>query len=50
MTITGACSFGTKQFCEEVKVKDSYTVEEVIEMTKGRYGHETFVNFFESGV
>ena len=46
MTITGACSFGTKQFCESSKLKESYTVEEVIKLTEGKFGNEEFTNFF----
>jgi hypothetical protein len=46
MTITGACSFGTKQFCESVKLKDEYSINGIIELTKGRYGNEQFKEFF----
>ena len=46
MTITGACSFGTKQFCESIKLKDEYSINEIIELTKGRYGNEQFKEFF----
>lgn len=47
--ITGACAFGTRHFCESVLgdgKKDKYTIAEVIELTKGQYGAETFKNFF----
>ena len=47
--ITGACSFGTKDFVENYlsEKKDKYTIREVIELTKGRYGNETFKEFFK---
>lgn len=46
--ITGACRFGTNDFLEnrlEVD-KDCYSIREIMELTKGEYGHETFVSFF----
>ena len=45
--ITGACEFGTKQFCESVKLPAKATVAKAIELTKGQYGNETFKKFFE---
>lgn len=47
--ITGACSFGTKDFVENylVSKKDYYTIREIIDLTKGRYGNETFKKFFK---
>ena len=47
--ITGACSFGTKDFVENYLTdkKDKYTIKEVIELTKGRYGNEVFKDFFK---
>ena len=48
-TITGACAFGTRHFCEMIlgdKKKDKYTVSEVIELTKGQYGADRFKDFF----
>ena len=47
--ITGACSFGTKDFVENhlVEKKEKYTVQEMIDLTKGRYGNETFKEFFK---
>ena len=47
--ITGACSFGTKDFVENYlsKKKDKYTVQEMIELTRGRYGNRTFEDFFK---
>ena len=45
--ITGACSFGVKGFVESLpKVKKSYTISEIIDITRNSYGHNTFVNFF----
>lgn len=50
-TITGACSFGTKNFVENVlppeERKDQYTIAEIIHLTKGRYGNEIFTKFFK---
>ena len=48
-TITGACALGTRHFCETIlgdNKKDRYTVAEVIELTKGQYGSETFRKYF----
>jgi len=46
--ITGACQQGTQNFVDKVEnIKDEYSVAEVIEMTKGHFGHNTFRNFFE---
>ena len=45
--VTGACRQGTKDFLNSQKeLKKEYTVAEIIEATKGQYGHETFVRFF----
>lgn len=46
--ITGACSFGTKDFVENylTEKKESYTIREMIKLTKGRYGNESFKDFF----
>ena len=45
--ITGACSAGTKMFVQSLSItKDEYTISEIIELTKGNYGHEKFKNFF----
>ena len=47
--ITGACAAGTKGFVERMtpgQRKDRYTVAEIIELTKGQYGHEAFKAFF----
>ena len=45
--ITGACAQGTEHFIEEFKPKKEMTLNEVIEITKGQYGHNTFVDFFK---
>ena len=48
--ITGACAAGTQHFIDglaEEDIKDEYTVAEIIEMTKGQYGHGTFKDFFD---
>jgi hypothetical protein len=46
--ITGACSFGVKDFVKNklVKVEKSYSIETIIEKTIGCYGNETFKNYF----
>ena len=49
-TITGACAFGTRHFCETIlgdKRRDKYTISEVIELTKGQYGAPSFAKFFK---
>ena len=47
--ITGACRFGTDQFIQSLsEVKESYTIREIIELTKGKYGHSTFAWFFHA--
>ena len=46
--ITGACSDGTKMFVENglQKTKQKYSISEIILLTKGQYGNETFNSFF----
>ena len=45
--ITGACAAGTRSFCETLgKMKSKYSIREIIELTKGQYGHESFAEFF----
>ena len=50
--VTGACAFGTKNFVEDVLAskdrKDSYTIGEMIELTKGQYKAEKFAAFSRS--
>ena len=48
--ITGACSAGTHQFIsglDDSLIKDSYSVQEIIDLTKGQYGSSQFKAFFE---
>jgi hypothetical protein len=46
--ITGACAAGVKHFIEasRPKPKKQYTIREIIEITEGQYGSETFKQFF----
>ena len=45
--ITGACRQGTECFIQSLgELKEFYTIREAIELTKGQYGHERFVEFF----
>ena len=50
--ITGACSFGTKNFVENIlpqnELKDQYTIAEIIQLTEGQYGNKTFAKFFKN--
>jgi len=46
-TITSACSFGTRDFVESNGfVEKDRTIREIIELTKGSYGNDLFVQFF----
>ena len=45
--ITGACAAGTEHFIEQYKPKNKMTLNELIEITRGQYGHNTFVEFFK---
>ena len=45
--ITGACSEGTKMWCEGRNLKDKYSIKEVIDLTKGSYASGQFARFFE---
>jgi hypothetical protein len=46
--ITGACEQGTQRFIDSLgELKESYTVREIIEMTKNAYGGGVFRMFFE---
>jgi hypothetical protein len=48
MTITGACSSGTKYFVDsQENVKEEYSVQEIINLTKGQYNQHTFEQFFK---
>lgn len=46
--ITGACSFGTKDYVSNrlPKKKKEYSIGEIIELTKNEYGHSSFKSFF----
>ena len=47
--VTGACSFGTRDFIKNRlgnNKKEVYTINEIIELTEGEYGNTTFKNFF----
>ena len=45
--ITGACQQGTMTFVNSLKeLKEEYTIQEIIDMTEGKYGHKTFKEFF----
>jgi len=46
--ITGACEYGVKAFVEgQSKIKKKYTVQEIINLTKGQFGHNEFSEFFK---
>jgi len=46
-TITSACSFGTRDFVKSNGfVEKDRTIREIIELTKGSYGNDSFVKFF----
>ena len=47
--ITGACEAGTRGFVQSLgeSVKEHYTIAEMIEVTKGQYGSDTFRKFFK---
>jgi len=46
--ITGACSFGTRDFVENrlKERKEKYTVGEIIALTQSEYGSKSFADFF----
>ena len=48
-TITGACALGTENFIETFKdsLKLQMTLQEIISVTEGQYGHNRFKEFFE---
>jgi hypothetical protein len=41
--VSGACEAGCKMFMSRQTLKDKYTLAEIIEATKGQYGHDRFV-------
>ena len=47
--ITGACEFGVRNFIKSKlgdKVKDKYSIKDIIKLTNGEYGNDTFKSFF----
>lgn len=46
-SITGACRQGTQRFVDGLgKLKEFYSLEEILDLTEGQYGFEAFQNFF----
>ena len=46
-TITGACSFGVKDFVKNNNIKNKkYQISEIINITENSYGHKEFKEFF----
>jgi hypothetical protein len=47
-SITGACSFGVKNFVESIglDVEKKYSVKDMLKLSEGKYGSETFKEFF----
>ena len=46
--ITGACALGVKDFIQSKRIEErSYSIAEIIELTKGSYMYITFANFFK---
>jgi hypothetical protein len=48
--ITGSCEEGTRRFMESINLdydNDRKTIAEMIELTKGQYGHDTFVRMLK---
>ena len=46
--ITGACAAGTQSFIDTLcEVKEAYSIREIINVTCGSYGANTFKEFFE---
>ncbi len=46
--ITGACKQGTEMFLNSIQpLQNAYTVNEIIKLTAGKYGAETFKQFFK---
>ena len=49
-TITGACSAGTRDFIENrlpKPHKERYSIKEIINLTKGEFGSESLMDFFQ---
>ena len=48
MTITGACSAGTKYFIDNLdEVKKEYSIKEIIDITQSQFGNNLFKEFFK---
>ncbi len=48
--ITGECEYGTRSFVskqEPSKIKDKYSIRELIKLTKGQYGNDKLVQFLK---
>ena len=46
-TITGACSFGVKDFVKTKNIKNKkYKISDIIKITENSYGHKEFKEFF----
>jgi hypothetical protein len=48
--ITGACQYGTQRFIDNLpkdKIKDKYSIREIINLTAGEFGSGEFRRFFE---
>lgn len=48
--ITGACEFGTKNFCENKKLPERCSIEEAIEIIGNSWGIDTYREFFNKEV
>jgi len=46
-SITGACSSGVRNFCENRDFPKKLTVKYIIKETEGHFGHSLFKNFFK---
>lgn len=47
-SITGACEFGVKNFCESIELPKTLTIKKVVELTQGQFGNKEFARFFRS--
>jgi len=46
--LTGACSFGVKDFVKKNEIKKkSYKIKEIAKLTEGSYGNKEFISYFE---
>ncbi len=48
-TITGACEGGVRSWMEQRKTPESIAVKDIITLTVGAYGADSFKKFFEGG-